>query len=362
MDDISFSIYTEKIHDKGEDSDPLLIVEENFGLLGVFDGLGGAGGTQYEEEGVIHTGAYYSSRVTRDSISNFFQEFVFRGFADHFKNNIDKAQKIVYRCFDLFLLDTLKNQICDALRAKINKIEKEPSKIRSSLIKRLPTTAVFMFYQKELSTRELLCFIIWAGDSRGYCLDVNHGLRQITRDDIKTDGDALDNLKDDSPMSNFIHIEEYSFKLNKREDAIKIPTILLVATDGCFGYLDSPMHFEYILLKTMNESNSPDEWKEKIESEIKKITNDDATLALVAIGWPNFDKLKIDFDKRYIILADKYINPIFEIDTEMKSKQNSLSESNDIDNYEENRATLIKGIWDNYKKTYESMIVTGNNK
>ena len=35
---------------------------------------------------------------------------------------------------------------------------------------------------------------IWAGDSRGYVLQTESGLCQLTQDDIKSKGDALENL------------------------------------------------------------------------------------------------------------------------------------------------------------------------
>ena len=45
---ISFAFNLGKIPDQGEDSDPILRDGPDLGLVAVFDGMGGAGGTVYE--------------------------------------------------------------------------------------------------------------------------------------------------------------------------------------------------------------------------------------------------------------------------------------------------------------------------
>jgi len=71
MVDMSFSIYTEKIPNKGEDAEPLLDQQEECGDLGVFDGLGGAGCMQYVKDNAFHTGAYYSSKQVKRCVESF---------------------------------------------------------------------------------------------------------------------------------------------------------------------------------------------------------------------------------------------------------------------------------------------------
>jgi hypothetical protein len=43
MPSVSFKFCTAKVAGEGEDSDPILRVGPDLGLLGVFDGMGGAG-------------------------------------------------------------------------------------------------------------------------------------------------------------------------------------------------------------------------------------------------------------------------------------------------------------------------------
>ena len=57
-----------KIPDHGEDSDPIVRDGRDLGLVGVFDGMGGAGGTVYETADGPRTGAYLASRVARDVV------------------------------------------------------------------------------------------------------------------------------------------------------------------------------------------------------------------------------------------------------------------------------------------------------
>ena len=47
---VSFGFNLGKIPDQGEDSDPILRDGPDLGLLAVFDGMGGAGGTVYDTD------------------------------------------------------------------------------------------------------------------------------------------------------------------------------------------------------------------------------------------------------------------------------------------------------------------------
>lgn len=57
--------------------------------------------------------------------------------------------------------------------------------------------------------------MIWAGDSRAYVLKPDKGLIQLSKDDLKLDNDPFENLKNDSPLSNMICLEN-DFKLNHK--------------------------------------------------------------------------------------------------------------------------------------------------
>ena len=76
------------------------------------------------------------------------------------------------------------------------------------------------------------------------------------------------------------------------EKKIAEPFMVITATDGCFGYLTSPMAFEGLLLETLEESNTPLEWEGKLREAIGAVTGDDYTLQASAVGFCDFAMLK----------------------------------------------------------------------
>ena len=72
---LSTTLNQEKKHLLGEDADPLLVTTENMGFIGVFDGMGGSGATEYTlHDGTKRTGAYVASRKVCESLQNFITE------------------------------------------------------------------------------------------------------------------------------------------------------------------------------------------------------------------------------------------------------------------------------------------------
>ena len=65
---LSFGFNLAKVPDHGEDSDPIVRHGRELGLVAVFDGMGGAGGTVYETPEGPRTGAYLASRAARDVV------------------------------------------------------------------------------------------------------------------------------------------------------------------------------------------------------------------------------------------------------------------------------------------------------
>ena len=65
---VSFRFNMAKLPGQGEDCDPILSDGSDLSLVGVFDGMGGAGGTVYQTPDGPRTGAYLASRVARDAV------------------------------------------------------------------------------------------------------------------------------------------------------------------------------------------------------------------------------------------------------------------------------------------------------
>ncbi|MBK7637414.1 MAG: hypothetical protein IPJ13_26350 [Saprospiraceae bacterium] len=117
------------------------------------------------------------------------------------------------------------------------------------------------------------------------------GLIQISKDDLKLDNDPYENIENDSPLSNMINLEE-DFKLNHKACTFELPIIAIVATDGCFGYYSTPMHFEFHLLNSLMQSNVEEEFKNKLIDELGRVSGDDFSLSLTSIQTIEFLKFK----------------------------------------------------------------------
>ena len=82
---------------------------------------------------------------------------------------------------------------------------------------------------------------------------VNCQCSQITKDDTNVD-DELENISADGVMNNIIFNGKSDkdgnacFTIHHRMVPRTAPFIAFSATDGCFGYIPSPMEFEYYIL------------------------------------------------------------------------------------------------------------------
>src|SRR4029450_6394459 len=76
MSSVSFKFCTAKVAGEGEDSDPILRVGPDLGLLGVFDGMGGAGGRGDEAADGRHSGGWIPSRFARNVVERLMLELI----------------------------------------------------------------------------------------------------------------------------------------------------------------------------------------------------------------------------------------------------------------------------------------------
>ncbi|MBE6625936.1 MAG: hypothetical protein E7628_01970 [Ruminococcaceae bacterium] len=287
--DAVFVVDGEMIKDNGEDSYSFS-VKEDIGYISVFDGCGGIGSRKYETYGG-KSGAYIASRACANAIYDYFGEI-----------SVSPA-KITANTFPE-IARALKDIFTERLSAFDS--GSRQSLIKGSLAKNFPTTMsgiLFKYEQKRYSY-----FFTWAGDSRGFILTPS-GLTQVTKDDVNGSEDALSNLKNDGNLANFISADgrfELNHTLIKREKQ----SVVITATDGCFGYFSTPMEFEYMLLDTLIHSSSINEWKETLNEYILKYTGDDYTMAIAVAGFGSFKKLKKMFLKRHKILYTRYISKL----------------------------------------------------
>ena len=312
LDDIIL-IYGEMVEGKGEDCFAVSTdsENENLALISVLDGCGGLGARKYEEF-QKHSGAYMASRAVSGGLLDWFHNLA----EDDLKDPAKLTGKL--RAYINRNLSICSSQVNSRML------------IRGSMVRDFPTTLAAVLF--ELRDGDIHAHVFWAGDSRAYLLTPK-GLMQISKDDVE-DEDALSNLTSDGALSNVISSDgEYVIhykRLNLRQD----PIIVLVSTDGCFGYVPTPMEFEYVLLNNIVNSKSPKAEKEKLEAAIKEYAGDDHTMALASFNFGDFKTLKKAFLPRYKMLKKDYIEPL----------KNERSDE------------LTEKLWQKYKKYYEKYL------
>lgn len=281
--DYCFCLTREKVSGKGEDSF-FFDIDREKGIIGVFDGSGGSGAKVYPFfEG--HSGAYVASRVLAEVSRRWFSAL-----PDDLR-----------ACFGSKEVKKLKRWIDRYLKA-CSELGSGKSMLKGNLMKEFPSTLSLVLIAPWKSNA-LVTEFIWAGDSRGYILD-SSGLHQVTVDDI-ANTDALENLSEDAPMKNVISAS-HPYVLNRRTGIEQLPALIISATDGCFGYLRSPMEFERFLLKTMKRSESMEQWKKEMDQLLKRISGDDYTMCIYAAGFGSFGHMKHYFSARLQELEQKY--------------------------------------------------------
>jgi serine/threonine protein phosphatase PrpC len=290
---IAVGVWTEKKPGRGEDCEPLFLAERTTqrGVVAVCDGVGGAGGQTVGRtaDGTERSGAWMSSRAVRLAVEQYFVRSVHGSPAA-------QAEGLSLHASVSAVLQQLRNPA--------------RSRIGGTMPRELPSTLAAIFYRYEAGS--LRCHVRWAGDSRCYVLSGAGGLQQLSRDDTE-DPDALSSLEQDPPMTNRIAADGH-YRIHDESAGADTPCILLCATDGFFNYVQTPAHFEYFLLATLNESANAAAWGSCLARQVQGYTQDDASLALVALGYRDFDELRATFGARLEFLTTAHWQPFQNLD------------------------------------------------
>ncbi len=319
MNPIGLKFMIEKREGHGEDSAPLSIVKENFCAVGVFDGMGGAGAAICKSEfGDEHTKAYVASRIILEAINNYME-------------NAKDVRDINS--------DGIKSTAHGRLEQEKSNYPTKASGLRSKLVRDYPTTlAITTALQNEDGTHTVNSY--WAGDSRNY-LWTAEGFYQISKDDLDTELDPLENLRNDGALSNCICADR-KFEINNKTITLEGKFVILSATDGCFNYFATPMHFNDVLVTGLKLSDNIEEWECFCKSEITDVTGDDVSLSLIAVGFEDFKDLKESLSNSSVVKIEE----IKKVQNELKSLSKQI---------EDNKAALehlIQEGWDEYKTSY----------
>lgn len=307
---VSVAVWTERVEGRGEDADPLVLFRRSagHGLLAVFDGVGGAGRALAgrDARGAEHTQAWVAARRARGLVEEWFVGGRMDGLGE-------------------------------LLAARIAVDAPRRSRMRGSIHREYPTTVAAISFEIGGEVR-------WtahgAGDSRCYLADPS-GLQQLGRDDV--DGcDALESLTQDPPMTNVVCAGR-AFRINRMSGRSPKPCVLVCATDGFFGYLDTPALFEHVLWETLLSAQDSRHWAALLAERVQSYTGDDASLALVALGYGSFHQLRQDFQERSRLLAVEHAEPM------------SRVPAGDLRGLAAARATS----WARYRTGYERRLASG---
>lgn len=285
--DFLFNVYREKLPDNGEDA---FVYSANVGsaLVGVFDGCGGAGAKRYPKL-QNKTGAYTASRIASGAVMEWFSGLPDSGATD----------------VAAFLRQRLE---------ECHQLVGEESRLVSPLVRTFPTTAAFAVC-RETEGQDRVDFF-WAGDSRVYLLDED-GLAQLSTDDLSVP-DAMENLYNDGVLTNVVSLSK-PFTLHHGAVLLEKPGMVFAATDGCFGYVSTPMEFEGMLLSTLADARSVRDWEALLTERIGTVAGDDYTLSGVALGFGSFEQLRAALAGRLRILEETYLAGLSSLTREEKT-------------------------------------------
>ena len=328
---LAFNLH--KLPGQGEDADPILRQGTDVALIGVLDGMGGAGGTEYETPDGPRTGAYLGSRVARDAA----------------ERSVLSMVSVDAELDGPALADALHGELLAALSARLTELHAPPSRLRSRLLRTLPTTMALAVVQRRAGDPATWhCHLFWAGDSRVYLLRPDSGAQQLTVDDIRDRGDAMANLRQDSLVSNAVSAET-PFTVNYRRVTVAAPCLLLAATDGCFGYLPSPMHFERTVVNALCNAATTADWSLELQRSITAVAGDDAAMAIVGVG-ADHDQFRAIFASRLRELDVSYLEPLDDAAAAVRAAEEQLATATAL--HDDRAASL----WAGYKTSYAAYL------
>jgi Serine/threonine protein phosphatase len=284
----------EVAQDKGEDAN-LAPVEEDFGptfLMGVFDGLGGRSAGYGGK-----TGGRIASEVASQISKRFFKQW-------HDKITPENVIQ-------------LQQEICQSLKNQADTyMPRTSSRLKGSLVEhRLCTTIALASIPKQQGQEKIFeADLAWMGDSRIYFLSPTKGLQQLTKDDLVTSKDALEMLRQDPPMSQYLTADiNPRWQIRFQHYRFEEIGCFLACTDGCFQYFSAPWEFEKLLLDTLSQSEGEkmdnNNWQKLISQKYTEIKQDDVSLILYSVGFNGIKHLKNSYQQRFQYLQENFISP-----------------------------------------------------
>ncbi len=245
-----------------EDAPPLALLRGGIALLGVFDGLGGAGVRAVDGEDGRRSSAYYAARTASGAAAAQFAQ----------------ASAAEGASFATAVAAAIGRSLAQRHRIAPPRI----GTLRSALLRSYPTTAALLRVSPCPGGLDLLA--LWAGDSRCYVLTPQAGLQQLSLDDSHAAADPMGALRDDSCMTHLLCAEHPAHLRTSARRLVAGPAVLFATSDGAYAALPSPMHFEALLLDTVLEARDPATWAATLAAHLVPLADDDISLAAAFAG------------------------------------------------------------------------------
>jgi len=243
-------------------------------LAGVFDGMGGAGSKIVETlSGASVTQAYLASRVIRDVYEHLW-----------WANGSSTLSS-----------DVVEDELSRALESVKQRLgSAASSRLMGSMVKEFPSTLATVQCCSD-GRGAWNVHAQWAGDSRVYILTSLRGLQQVSIDDVD-EQDPLEQVRGDYRLRNVVSASS-AFKVSTSDIYIDQPALVLLATDGLFHSLPTPGSLEYIILSSIQNSES--ETAIRLTRLARQVANDDVSFVLLALGFDKFEEIKLAFRVRF---------------------------------------------------------------
>ena len=248
-----------------EDAEPICYQHrKSHVVLGVFDGLGGAGGILYDGGHGRRTQAWYASRKAREIVNYHKNNF--------YKLSAKSLADDLHRGFDYSFKDTPHNQ----------------SKLKGSLLSKsdqgFPTTIAIAC----VDLKDKIVSWFWAGDSRCYWLN-SSGLQCLTRDHSNVN-DLLDTHFEDPPLSNYVSKKDFYIDEGKTSTQVFENYMVFACSDGLYDTWN-PLEFMCILYEGIVSSETFDNFISFLSDQNKSLMKDDISASFLFVGaWYEFQK------------------------------------------------------------------------
>lgn len=262
-------------------------IHDQGGMIAAVDGCGGRGSKRYAKYSNM-TGAYIGARAVSKCMRDWYDMCVDRQELIVTQTGLEElkrgTEKYLYELNAWCEEDAPQTGLKGAMAG-----EALPSVL---------SAAVFSWRKAVCE-----CTYLWAGDARGYLL-TGSGLVQITEDD---NSDHV--FGGDSMLTNTISADK-KLQIHHRNVRFSEPGLIVVATDGCYGYFGAEVEFEYALLTTLEEAQSIAQWERAVYERIVQVAGDDFTMLLVCVGCHTFAQMQQVFRGRCTELYERYIKRI----------------------------------------------------